>query len=69
MAGQVSGTYFRVGEWVAAGAPVLALLPAGAVKLRFFVAEAELPTLAAGQALSVHCDGCGAPLAARRWAT
>jgi HlyD family secretion protein len=63
-AGQVSDTYFRVGEWVPAGAPVVSLLPVGAVKLRFFVAEAELPTLAPGQAVTVRCDGCGAPLTA-----
>lgn len=31
-AGRVADTYFRVGEWVNAGAPVVALLPAGAVK-------------------------------------
>jgi HlyD family secretion protein len=64
VAAVVSDTYFRVGEWVAAGTPVLALLPAGAVKARFFVAQAELPGLALGQAVSLHCDGCGAPLAA-----
>jgi HlyD family secretion protein len=65
VAALVSDTYYRVGEWVAAGSPVLALLPAGAVKARFFVAEAELGTLALGQAVTIACDGCGAPLAAR----
>jgi len=65
VAALVSDTYFRVGEWVPAGAPVLALLPAGAVKVRFFVSEAELGGLAPGQAVLVRCDGCGAPLAAR----
>jgi HlyD family secretion protein len=65
VAALVSDTYYRVGEWVAAGTPVLALLPAGAVKARFFVAEAELGTLALGQAVTIACDGCGAPLAAR----
>ena len=32
--GRVADTYFRVGEWVGAGQPVLALLPTGRVKLR-----------------------------------
>lgn len=65
VAALVSDTYFRVGEWVNAGAPVLALLPAGAVKARFFVTEPELAMLAPGQAVLIGCDGCGAPLPAR----
>ncbi len=65
VAGRVSETYFRVGEWVAAGAPVLALLPVGAVKLRFFVAQAELPGLSAGQTVLVRCDGCGEAIPAQ----
>jgi HlyD family secretion protein len=65
VAARVSDTYFRQGEWVPAGQPVLALLPAGAVKARFFVPETEIATLAPGQAVTLHCDGCGAPIAAR----
>lgn len=62
---QVADTYFRPGEYVGAGQPVLALLPAANLKARFFVAEGEVATLAAGQAVTLHCDGCGAPIAAR----
>jgi len=47
------------------GAPVLALLPAGAVKARFFVNEQQLGALALGQPVTIQCDGCGPPLAAR----
>lgn len=64
-AAQVADTYYRLGEWVPAGQPVVALLPAGAVKARFFVAESELATLAAGQEVQLSCDGCGAPIRAR----
>jgi HlyD family secretion protein len=64
-AGVVADTYFRVGEWVNAGQPVLALLPPGAVRARFFVPEAELGTLQLGQAVELRCDGCGAPMPAR----
>ena len=64
-AGQIADTYFRVGEWVAPGQPVVSLLPGGAVKARFFVGETEVATLAAGQPVSIRCDGCGAPIAAR----
>jgi HlyD family secretion protein len=63
--GVVADTYFRVGEVVAAGQPVLALLPAGRVKARFFVPEPELGALRLGEPVLVHCDGCGAPIAAR----
>ena len=61
----VSDTFFRVGEWVAAGQPVLALLPSGALKARFFVPERELATLRIGQAVSLGCDGCAGAIAAR----
>jgi HlyD family secretion protein len=64
-AAQVADTYFRLGEWVPAGQPVVSLLPPGAVKARFYVAEAEAGALAPGQAVSIRCDGCGAPIAAR----
>ncbi len=63
--GQVVDTFFRVGEYVPAGQPVLTLLPTGQVKARSFVPEAELGGIAAGQGVSLHCDGCGTPIAAR----
>lgn len=63
-AGLVSDTFWRVGEYVPAGQPVLALLPPEARKARFYVSEGELGGLALGQAVSLHCDGCGAPIAA-----
>jgi HlyD family secretion protein len=61
----VADTFFRPGEYVAAGQPVLALLPPANLKARFFVAEAEVATLAPGQAVTLRCDGCGEPIAAR----
>ena len=64
-AARVSDTYFRVGEWVSAGVPVVSLLPDGAIKARFFVPEAELGSIAPGQAVTLSCDGCGAPIPAR----
>jgi len=64
-AGEVADTYFRVGEVVPAGQPVLSLLPKGRVKARFFVAEPELGGIAPGQRVDLHCDGCGAAIPAR----
>jgi len=63
--GVVSDTFFRPGEFVAAGQPVLALLPPGHIKARFYVAEPQLPTLALGRPVRLACDGCGAPIDAK----
>lgn len=56
-AGLVEDTLYREGEWVAAGAPVLRLLPPGNVKVRFFVPEAEVGRLHPGQAVALRADG------------
>lgn len=62
---QVADTFFRQGEYVGAGQPVLSLLPSGNIKARFFVPEAELGHLRIGDAVQLACDGCGAPIGAR----
>ncbi len=62
---QVADTFFRPGEFVAAGQPVVALLPPGNLKARFYVPEGKLSTVALGQDVLLQCDGCGAPIAAR----
>lgn len=64
-AGVVNDVFFRPGEFVPAGQPVLALLPPGNIKLRFFVPEAELSGIRLGQSLAARCDGCDAPLQVR----
>jgi HlyD family secretion protein len=59
---------YRVGEWVNAGAPVVALLPPAALKVRFFVPEPALARAAVGSEVALSCDGCAAGLRARiRW--
>lgn len=64
-AGQVTDVLYREGEWVPQGSPVLTLLPPSQVKARFFVPEPVLGRLQLGQAVTLHCDGCPAPIAAR----
>ena len=65
VAGQVFDVLYRPGEWVAAGRPVVRLLPPGNVKIRFFVPETALGALAVGQALAVRCDGCAEDIPAK----
>ncbi len=65
LAGRVYDTLYREGEWVAAGAPVVRLLPPQNVKLRFFVPQTIVGGLKSGQAVTVRCDGCAAEIAAR----
>ena len=64
-AGLVVDTLYRVGEWVAAGSPVVQLLPPGNVKLRFFVPEKQLSRLQPGMELRCRVDGREADFSAR----
>lgn len=65
VAGQVFDVLYQPGEWVAAGRPVVRLLPPDNVKIRFFVPETALGALAVGQALTVRCDGCADEIPAK----
>ena len=65
VAGLVSDTLYRPGEWVAAGTPVVSLLPPGNVKIRFFVPEPVLASVRQGASVSVRCDGCAKVIAAK----
>ncbi|MDD5392843.1 MAG: HlyD family efflux transporter periplasmic adaptor subunit [Thiothrix sp.] len=60
--GMVDDTYYRTGEWVAAGSPVLSILPPENRKVRFFIPEPQLGSLQTGQGVQVSCDGCGEPI-------
>jgi HlyD family secretion protein len=60
----VENTFFNVGEWVPAGTPVVSLLPASRVKLRFFVPEEEVAKARIGRKVSFACDGCSPDLQA-----
>jgi HlyD family secretion protein len=64
-AGLVHDTYYVVGDWVPAGSPVASVLPSANVKVRFYVPESALGSLALGQSVSVACDGCPDPVVAR----
>ena len=63
-AGLVYDTLYRQGEWVAAGSPVVQLLPPGNVKIRFFVPETMLDAIRPGSPVLVAVDGRDAPISA-----
>jgi HlyD family secretion protein len=63
--GSVQQIYYRPGEVVPAGRPVVSLLPPGNIKVRFFVPEAELPKLSIGQNVRIRCDNCEKDISAR----
>ncbi len=63
--GLVHETYFVEGEWVPAGRPVASILPPGNIKVRFYVPEGVVSTLALGKELTVRCDGCPDGLAGK----
>ncbi|WP_075995278.1 HlyD family secretion protein [Salaquimonas pukyongi] len=58
----VAGTVYDIirnpGEIAGPQAPVLSVLPQGAVKLRVYVPESALAQLSAGSMLAVNCDNC-----------
>ena len=54
---QVHDTLYRQGEFVAAGNPVVVLLPPENLKVRFFVPQELLPQIKIGQTVSIQCDG------------
>ncbi len=54
----VEDTVRKAGEWVSAGGTVISLLPAGNVKVRFFVPEPAISAVRLGQQVFLRCDGC-----------
>jgi HlyD family secretion protein len=65
VAGSVQQIYYRGGELVPAGKPIVALLPPANLKVRFFVPEAMLPKLSIGEPVTISCDGCDKGLTAK----
>jgi HlyD family secretion protein len=56
-AGVVFDRFYREGEWVAAGRPVVALLPPQNIKVRAFVPEPQLSAVHQGDRIGVSVDG------------
>jgi HlyD family secretion protein len=63
--GTIQQVYYRPGETVSAGKPVLALLPPQNLKFRFFAPQPLLPEIKYGETVTVSCDGCEKGLTAK----
>jgi HlyD family secretion protein len=62
--GRVADVLARPGETMAAGMPVVSLLPPGNIFVRFFVPEPLLSTIHRGDLVALTCDHCPADLPA-----
>ena len=63
--GSVEEVYYRPGETVQPGKPVVALLPPANLKIRFFSPERELAQVQLGDVVGVTCDSCANGLTAK----
>lgn len=64
-AGRIDDVIRNAGDIAGPSAPVVSLLPDGAVKLRVYIPEAQFATVTVGSLLRVNCDGCAPGLTAR----
>lgn len=55
---RIEDVFFKAGEWVTAGQPVVSLLKPSDVTIRFFLPEAALARAVPGTAVRFQCDGC-----------
>ncbi|EXL02576.1 HlyD family secretion protein [Aquamicrobium defluvii] len=63
--GRVTDVIRNPGDTAGPTAPVISILPEGAVKLTVFVPQDAFASVKVGSELAVHCDGCGPDLKAR----
>lgn len=61
----VFDTLYREGEWVAAGRPVVALLPPQNIKVRAFVPETRIGAIHTGDSVRIFVDGIREPFAGK----
>jgi HlyD family secretion protein len=63
--GLVERRFYEAGEVAGSGAPILALLVPGELRVIFYVPEVERAGFKLGDVLQMGCDGCGEGLRAR----
>lgn len=65
VSGRIEEVFFKPGEYVGPGTPVLSVLPDNGLKVRFFVPEAELASLKVGAEVTISADGIVRPFKAK----
>ena len=63
--GRVNDVIRNPGDTAGPTAPVISVLPDGAVKLSVYIPETAFSSVKVGTLLGVHCDGCGPEVKAR----
>jgi HlyD family secretion protein len=63
--GRVNDVIHNPGDTAGPSAPVISILPDGAVKLSVYIPESAFSSVKVGTLLGVHCDGCGPDVKAR----
>jgi HlyD family secretion protein len=63
--GRIAEVIRNPGEMAGPNAPVMSLLPDGAIRLKLYVPEPQFSSLRVGALLDVQCDGCPPGLTAR----
>jgi HlyD family secretion protein len=64
-AGRIERLYYADGEVAGAGAPVVSIAGDGALRIKFYINEADRPALHLGDVIAVTCDGCATGLTAK----
>lgn len=62
--GKVEDVFYRLGELITTGSPVIQILPPKNIKARFFINQKLLPKFELGKNILINCDGCTAPIPA-----
>lgn len=65
VAARVEDVMYQAGEWVAANAPIISLVPDDQVKVRFYVPESMVNAYPPGTVVAIGCDGCASGMTAR----
>lgn len=63
--GRIDDIIRNPGDLAGPSAPIISMLPDGAVKLRLYIPEESFSSVTVGSELEVHCDGCKPGLKAR----
>jgi HlyD family secretion protein len=64
-AGRIVDVIRNPGDISGPAAPVISMLPDGAIKIKFYIKEPQFSLLSVGDVLAVRCDGCPDGLTAR----